>query len=104
MKEGGFPSYSLKFAAIKSLLHCCGEGRVEECILGLVSIEDVELLCALYNAGISHELIAKGGVATDDLERLALSLDVDASLSLCWSLSVGSYGCETPLAIEILLG
>lgn len=104
-------SYSTKLEAVKCLIYCCGsEGHYLEHSLSSLSFDndDVDLISALYSAGIPHDIIGRagggGGVSTEDLERLVMNCSLDNSLLLCWSMCVASNGCETPLAIEMLLG
>lgn len=104
IQRGDIRGYSRCCQALKCVFHCADEGSFEDTVRSLVRVEDVELLSALYSSGIDHEAIARGGLTTDDLERLALNARPEQCLLLCWSMCIKSYGCETPLAIEILVG
>ncbi len=80
------------------------EGQCGALLGCLIPTEDLSLLCALYACGsVKHEHLA----CPEDpefLERRLRTSSASECLMLCRALCVSSYGVDSPLAIEVLLG
>jgi hypothetical protein len=69
----------------------------------LIPTENVVVLTALYASGLPHALLA----CLDDaeyLENTLMRLEPAECLMLCRAMVVASKGCDTPMALETLMG